>query len=208
MNDCGARETRVSSETWFSLAEFLISTLILLTMCAAVFTMLADTQRAATYQTEVQAVMENTRIALDTVERYIRQAGNDPKKVGFAGVTITSSTQVRLRSDLTGSAAGYPDKGDPDGDTSDSGEDVTVQYNSGAKSVEIVPNGGSAQPIANYISAFSMEYYDAAGATTNNGTNVRKIRVSITGATTLPNPKTGKIFSLQLTSDFQLTTRQ
>jgi len=198
----------VPPEAGFSIVEFLISTLITLSVCAAVFTILADTQRTASYQTEVQTTLENTRLAMDTIERYISQAGNDPLKVGFAGVTITSATQVRLRSDLTGSATGNSDKGDPDGDTSDSGEDVTIQYNSGARSIEIVPGGGSAQPIATYISDFSMQYFDATGPATTDGNAVHKVRVSITGATTLPNPKTGQIFSQQLSSDVSLPTRQ
>jgi len=195
-------------EAGFSIAEFLISTVILLGISAAVFTLLGDTQRSSSYQTEVQATLENTRIAMDTVERYIRQAGNDPKNVGFAGVTITSSTQIRLRSDLTGSAVGNSDKGDPDGDTNDSGEDVTIQYNAGSRSIEVVPQGGTAQPIANYISAFSMQGYNSTGAVTTDGTQVKKIRVSITGSSTLPDPKTGETFSLQLASDVQLATRQ
>src|SRR5262245_57663476 len=195
-------------EAGFSIVEFLISTVILLGICASVFTMMGDTQRTSSYQTEVQATLENTRIAMDTVERYIRQAGNDPKTIGFAGVTVTSTTQIRFRSDLTGSAVGNSDKGDPDGDTNDAGEDVTIQYNASSRSIEVVPNGGSAQPIANYISAFTMECYDSAGAITTTGSNVKKIRVSITGSTTLPDPKTGQTFSLQVASDVQLATRQ
>jgi type II secretory pathway pseudopilin PulG len=195
-------------EGGFSIVEFLVSTLVLLAISAATFTMLARTQRASVYQTEVQAVLENSRIAMETAERLIRQAGNDPLNTGFAGVTITDATHVRLRSDLTGAAAGNPDKGDPDGDTNDSGEDVTLQYNSGTSSVEIVPNGGSAQPIANYITNFSMQYFDANGTATSDGTAVRRVRISLTAGTTLAHPQTGKTYSLQVASDVQLTTRQ
>jgi Tfp pilus assembly protein PilW len=203
---CGAEPH--ANDAGFSIAEFLISTVILLGISAAVFSLLGDTQRSSSYQTEVQATLENSRIAMDTVERYIRQAGNDPKNVGFTGVTITSTTQMRFRSDLTGSAVGNSDKGDPDGDTNDSGEDVTIQYNAGNRSIDVTPQGGAAQSIANYISAFTMEGFDSAGAATTDGTQVKKIRISITGSTTLPDPKTGLTYSLQLQSDVQLATRQ
>jgi hypothetical protein len=181
---------------------------MLLSVSSAVFGMLAEIQRNGSYRTEVQAVMDNTRIAMDTVERIMRQAGNDPHNVGFPGVTIVSATEVRICSDLTGSAAtsGFPDKGDPDGDTDDSGEDVTIRYNANG-SIELVPNGGPAQPIANYISGFQMEYLDALGAATNVGANVRRIRVTITGATNLADPQTGQAFNMQVASDVQLATR-
>jgi Tfp pilus assembly protein PilW len=198
---------RISREddSGFSLVEFVISSVILLVVCASIFSVLAETQRSASYQSEVQSVLENTRMALETVERFIRQAGNDPVGTGMAGLTIVSSSEIRLRSDLTGSAGA--DKGDPDGDTSDSGEDVTIRYDGSARSLEVISHPGSAQAVANYVSAFSMHYYDSAGAATTAGAEVRRIRIEITGATTLASPQTREIFSLQLASDVQLARR-
>jgi hypothetical protein len=143
------------------------------------------------------------------VERYIRQSGNDPCKSGFAGITTAGDTEVILKADLTGSAgAGNPDKGDPDGDIFDAGEDVTIRYNAAARSVELVPAGGSAQTVASYISAFSLQYYDTGGALTTSGANVRKIKVTVSGASTIPNPKTHKMFGVTLTSEVQIAARQ
>jgi len=199
----------LSDHSGFSLAEFVVASLILIVVSAALFTLLGSTQRTASYQTEVQAVMANVRVAMDTVERILRQAGNDPLNVGIEGVAITSSTEVRIRTDLTGSAGGSnPDKGDPDGDTSDSGEDLTIRYNSTAKTLEVVPGGGSAQTVAAYITAFTLQYYDANGATTSTGANVKRINISMSAGSTLPNPQTGQTFSIQLASDVQLATRQ
>jgi len=193
-------------QSGFSMIEFLLSTLILMVVSGAVFSMMSETQKMASYQAEVQSVMENSRIAMNTVERFVRQAGNDPLERGFPGVTITSATEVRLRSDLTGSLSS--DTGDPDGDTNDSGEDVIIRYNAGARSLELVPAGGQAQTIANYISAFDLQYLDENSAGTTVGADVRKIRITLSGATTVKNPQTKKIYGLQLTSDLQLATRQ
>ena len=103
-------------ESGFSLAEFLIASVILLIIAASVFGMMAETQRASSYQSEIQSVLQNTRIAMSIVERYIRQAANDPirlpgdpsfAEIGFAqetmGVTVVSATEIRLRTDITGS---------------------------------------------------------------------------------------------------------
>jgi Tfp pilus assembly protein PilW len=208
-------------ESGFSLAEFLISSLILLIIAASVFGMMAETQRASSYQSETQSVLQNTRIAMSILERYIRQAANDPIRIpsdpslaetGFAaetqGVTIVSATEIRLRTDITGSGGpSNPDKGDPDDDAADAGEDITIRYNPTSQSIEITPTGGAAQPVANHISAFSMTCYDAAGGVTTNGAEVHKIRVSLTAASAVPNPQTGQSFSQQLISDIQLSSR-
>ncbi len=193
----------------FSLAEFLITSLILLLLSVSVFNSLADSQSVTGYQAQVQAVLDNSRTALETVERYIRQAGNDPFKRGIAGITIAGPTEITVKSDLTGSAgAADPDKGDPDGDFQDAGEAVTIRYNSSARTVELVPADGRAQTIASYISAFSMQFYDAAGALTSSGASVRRIKVTVSGASTAANPKTRKTFGITLTSDVQIATRQ
>jgi Tfp pilus assembly protein PilW len=193
----------------FSLVEFLMATGILLVITASIFSMLGETQRAASYQTEVQGVLDNTRIAMDTLERIIRQAGNDPHAVGFPGLTFTpgNHTTLQVRSDLTGSSGPtYPDKGDPDGDTNDANENVTIQFSS--PNIQVTPSGaGSAQSIANYISAFNLEYYDTGGAVTTVPSAVRKVQITITGRSNLADPQTRQFYSIQLRSDVQLATR-
>lgn len=198
-----------NGEAGFSMAEFLIASLILLIISTAIFTMMGETQRDSSYQTEVQTVLQNVRIAMDSVERYIRQAGNNPLKIaGFQGVVIIGATQVQLVSDLTGSSGGSnPDKGDPDGDTLDAGEDVTIRHNAGTLSIELVPNGQAAQTIADHISNLTMDYYDATGTVTAVGANVCKIRVTIAGASTLENPQTHQIYGVQIQSDVQIQSR-
>ena len=202
----GTLQAAISQEG-FTLAEFMLSTLILLVIAGSVFSLMGRTQRTASYQTEVQAVLENTRIAMETVERIIQQAGNDPLGTGLQGVTITSATEVNIRSDFTGSAGpGSPDQGDSDGDTSDSGENVTIRYNAGNRTLETVA-GGSVQPVASNISAFSMQYFDKTGAVTNLGSEVRRVQITLTGTSPLADPQTGQVFSLQQTGDVKIQTR-
>ena len=217
--------SRTKQEAGFTMVEFVISAVILLLISAALFTILAETQRSSSYQTEVQAVMDNTRIAMDTVEGYVRQAGNDPcRAAGFVGIGdggVMTATSVRLRSDLTGSArcatpgctcletdSTLRDKGDPDGRTDAAGEDVTISYDSATSTVNITPQGAAAvQPIANYISAFTLQYFDQNGIATAVGANVLKIKITMTGTTTLANPQTKKTFGQTVTSDVQIATR-
>jgi Tfp pilus assembly protein PilW len=194
---------RFAGASGFSLVEFMLSSLILVVVAGSIFSILNQVQRAATYQMEVQGVLESARFAVMTLDRTIRQAGNDPLNVGFTGISEMSSIQVRVRSDLTGSAGTGnppdPDKGDPDGDTMDSGEDVTISYQASARTLNL--NG---QPFASNISAFAIWYFDKNGTAAISGDQVTRIRVTLTSESPFADPQTGKIFSMNLASDIQL----
>jgi type II secretory pathway pseudopilin PulG len=196
-----------SSQSGLSLVEFLISAVVLLIVSAAVFSMLSELQRTASYQTEVQAVLNNVQAAMQVLERCVRQAGNDPRHTGLTGIELVSSSEVHIHSDLTGSAGNpNPDKGDPDGDIDDSGENLTIRYNSASRSIEIVPDGSSAQIIAGFISELNLECFDAGGNVTHAGQDVRTIKAIIKGSSTLPDPQTHRRFGMQLSSDILVLT--
>ena len=198
-----------TGQAGFSLLEFMISSIILLLVSAAVFGMLSDIQRTASYQAETQTIVNSAQAALQTIEKYIRQAGNNPQGASLVGINIVDSSEVRIQSDITGSLGpGNPDKGDPDGDVNDSGENVAIRYNQAAKTIEIVPNGGPAQIIAGNINGFTLIYYDADGNSTGVGNSVSRIRVIIKAASSMPNPQTNKTFAMEIGSDIQLETLQ
>jgi Tfp pilus assembly protein PilX len=211
--DGKSKSNRVSSvrrspQSGFCLAELLVAALILVVVSLAALHMLDSVQRATACQAEIQVVMDNTRAALDLVSRVLRQAGNDPTDAGFDGLTIVDNSHIRVLSDLTGSLGpANPDKGDPDGDTSDSGEDITIRYNAPARTVELIPAGGSAQTIASNVAAFSMEYLDGSGNFTTTGSAVRSVVVSIIGESSFPDPQTGHLFRLPVTGIVRLATR-
>ncbi len=195
---------RQYSQAGFTLAEFLIASFILLMVASAVFKLLSEIQLTTSYQTEVQSVLNNTRIAMQTVERYVRQAGNDPLKSGLSGVTIINETEVQIRSDRTGSKGAG--KGDPDGDVDDPGENITIRYNNKSRSLEIVPSRGPAQIVANYISDFSMKYYSAEGILTTSGNQVCRIVVTISGSALQPDPITRQPFGVKLSRSVRVLT--
>ncbi len=86
-----------NGQSGFTLTEFMIAAFVLLVLSSAIFSMLTEIQRAGSYQAEVQLVLNSTRIAMQTAERYIRQAGNDPLGSGVAGITIVSAQEIQVR---------------------------------------------------------------------------------------------------------------
>jgi hypothetical protein len=203
------QDVRQGLEAGFSLVEFAIACALLLVLSGAVFGMLAQTQVDAGHQGDVQAVNDDARHAMDSLSRYLHQAGNDPHGTGLVGIEISGPTEVRLKSDLTGSEGpANPDKGDPDGDTLDAAEDVTIRYNAAARSIEVQPGGGTTQTLVNNVSAFSLQYFDGSGGSTNSGAKVCKVRINLTATSPSRNLRTGGFFSLSLTSDVQILARQ
>jgi Tfp pilus assembly protein PilW len=195
-------------ESGFSLVEFLLASLVLLLVAGYMFSAMAEMERTAGYQSEIQSVTGNTRIAMEIVQRYIRQAGNNPQGIiGLQGLSVVSPNQIVIKADLTGSSLTDPDQGDPDGDINDLDEDVTLRYNAAQRTIEIVPAGGPARTVAGSITAFAMLYLDQFGALTTDGNAVQRIRVTISGGSRMVNPQTRQPFGITEVCDVQLISR-
>jgi type II secretory pathway pseudopilin PulG len=205
--DTGTGEAVIKNESGFSLTEFIVSASILLVFSVVIFSTLNKIQGAAARQSDTQAVLDNTRIALQVVERCIRQSGNDPFRNGFEAISVVSSTEVRIRSDITGSAGpGNPNKGDPDGDINDSGEDLTIRYNNSKQRIEMISSNGPAQIIADNIAGFSLQYFDAEGNETHTGKDVRKIKATISGSAAQKDMQTEELFGAQMENTTRILT--
>jgi len=200
LEKCG-QDARNPVNAGFSITELLMATLILGILTASMFPMLDDLQRETAYRSETQAVLDNIRIAIETLEKYIVQAGNDPHDTGLQGIIIVSDHAVTVQSDLKGSHGS--DKGDPNGDAAGSDETVTLRFNPANQSVEIVA-GGTAQIVCNRIGDLKFRYYDAYGNLTMDGSRVRRITVTISGMADRPNPKTREVFGIMLERELRI----
>jgi len=208
---CQTRESPFPDKnpSGFSLVEFLLASLITLVLACAAFELLSGVTRSALWQADTQEVLDNVRGAMDAAVRHVRHAANDPIGTGFEGITIVSPTEVRLRSDFTGSeGAAEPDKGDADGDTDDAAEDVRIRYNPGDRSVEVIPQGGSPQVVAANISAFDMRLVDEEGNETAASAATKAVRISITGDSSVSNPFGNQPFRIQIVGYVRLATRR
>jgi len=196
------------SQSRFGLAEFPISALIFLMPAFSVFVRLSKIQSKSNYQNEIQAVLNNTRHAIQIVGRYLRQAENDPMGIGLSGRTVVSPSEVRITSDLTGSSSPEnPVKGDPDEDANDSRENVTSRYNDATRSLEIIPQGGLAQIVAGYIPGLSFRFCYCAGGPIVTVQDVGKINITVEDLSLSADPENHRILGLQPGSDFHAETR-
>lgn len=193
-----------TGEEGFSLAELLVCVLVFSALGAALFALLGELQQKAAFQAETRSVVQDTRLALDTVERFVRQAGNDPLGTGIEGVTLRGSSSVRLRTDIKGDAGG--DKGDPDGDSGDSDEDVLLRFNPAAGTLEMVSGSGPPQIVAGRISDLAFRYYNESGGIAAGGERVCRIGITLRGATLFADPRTGRRHGVELEGEVRVRT--
>jgi hypothetical protein len=106
-------------------------------------------------------------------------AGYKPNAGGFNGVTY-STTQLMIQADL-----------DSDGAISTSStanEQIRYVFDSANQRITRAVGSGSAQVIAEHISAFTFSYLDTNGTTTTVTADIRQVSISITALTAKPDP--------------------
>jgi len=165
-----------NKERGFSLTELLVATLISGIVLGAIVSTFIMQSRSYRVQEQVTEMVQGARAAMDMISREIRMAGYDPKNAGIVGIPYSTS-QLEIHMDLNGD-------GDTDNDTN---EDIIYSYDDANDQIDR-NTGGSGQPFAENIQAFSFAYLDANGIATTTPANIRQIRITITARTAGPDP--------------------
>jgi len=175
----------------FSLIEMLIAMTVGLVVLGAMYNVFTIQNKAFGNQEEIVAMQQGVRAAMDMLAREVGMAGYDPVGVNsdtdgandFSGVTVSGS-QLQIKADMRGANPNDP----PDGIIQATSQENTV-YVFNAANKRITRNiGAGAQPFAENIDAFTFEYLDGSGSVTAASADVRRIRITITGRTTRPDP--------------------
>ncbi len=141
----------------FTLVEMLIAVLMASIIGVAIFNTTRTQQDTFVAQDSVAAAQQNLRAALLLMTREIRMAGCDPTGRAGAGITAASSSSLSFTSDLNG-----------DGDTADSGENLTYTLYTPADGIQKLGrrNPTATMPVAEYIANLEFLYLLANGSTT------------------------------------------
>ena len=186
MSDTFIPSARIDSG--FTLIELMISMTIGLVVLAAVTKTFTIQSRQNNAEEQVAQMQQNARGALDLMIREVQMAKYDPAATAFPaetyGVTY-SATQLQIKSDISGN-------GTLDTATSGSVENIIYAYDSvNLRITRQLGSGGTAQILADNISAFTFNYYDANGSAVTsaaNSGNIRKVTISITARTAKADP--------------------
>lgn len=163
----------------FTLVELMVSMGIGMVILAAVTTTFMSQTRIYNAQEQINEMQQNARGALDILSRELKMAGYKPNGGGFNGVTY-STTQLMVQADLNSDGAIST--------SSTANEQITYLFDSANEQITRAVGSGSAQILAEHISAFTFNYLNSTGAATTVSANIRQVSITITAKTAKPDP--------------------
>jgi type IV pilus assembly protein PilW len=146
---------------------------------AAVTTTFMSQTRIYNAQEQINEMQQNARGALDIITREVKMAGYNPNGASFLGVTY-STAQLMIQADLDSSGAIST--------SSSANERITYAYDAANNRVTRAVGSGSAQILAEHITAFAFSYLDGTATATTVSANIRQVSISITAITAKPDP--------------------
>jgi type IV pilus assembly protein PilW len=177
----------------FTLIELLVAMTISLLILTSVYNVYTIQNRTLSEQEQKVVMLQNARMGLDFMVREIRMAGYNPSGtlasctgsgttvISCVGITTAAANTISFSADLDGDGDLTPDNTNPN-------ENITYDlYTSGGIQSLGRTSNGSKQPVVENISSLSFTYLDAGNVATPNLALIKKIRVSITAKTAIPN---------------------
>jgi type IV pilus assembly protein PilW len=174
-----SRSINFRNPNGFTLVELMVSMGIGMVILAAVTTTFMSQTRIYNAQEQINEMQQNARGALDIINREVKMAGYNPNGASFLGVTY-STTQLMIQADLD-STPGIDVSITPN-------ERITYAYDAANNRITRAVGSGSAQILAEHISAFTFGYLDTTGTATTVSANIRQVSISITAITAKPDP--------------------
>jgi hypothetical protein len=141
---------------------------------AAVLTIFQAGLRGYSWGAARVEAQQFARAALERMARELREAGYDPTGAGLAAVVVAEPERVVFQRDLNGNGVVDP-----------TSERVTFVLRPGERILRREAGGG-AQPLAEGIQRFRLDYFDRAGAATTDPARVATVRMRVE---TLPPPR-------------------
>lgn len=180
----------------FTLMELLVSMAISLVVLAGVTGTFTAQTRQNSAEEQIAQLQQNVRGALDLMVREIHIAGYKPNGGTVTGITYSAS-QLEIQADMDGNGSINTASG--------SEEDIIYAYDSvNLQITRKLGSSGTAQLLADNVTAFTFSYLDANGSATTTSSLVRKVSISITARTAKPDPSftsNGGYRTYQLSAD-------
>ena len=178
----------------------LIEMMVAITISMIVIASVAGTFNAQTRQNkaeeEISQMHQNVRGAVDLISRELMQAGYKASGGSVTGVTY-STTQLLIQADLNSNGTI---------DTSNTSLEYIIYAwdSANMRITRQLGTSGTAEIVADNITAFTFSYKDASDATTTTSSSIRKVTLSITGRTAKVDPSyttNGGYRTYQLSAD-------
>lgn len=164
----------------FTLTELMVAMGIGMVMLAAVTTTFMSQTKIYNAQEQINEMEQNARGVLDIISREVKMAGYNPATGAVTGVTYSTS-QLQIEADLDASGAISTNAAD--------NERIVYVFDNVNKQITRQVGSGSAQVLADNITAFDVSYYQADGTTpATTSSTIRQVKIDITAQTAKPDP--------------------
>ena len=205
----------------FTIAEFLVATLITVTMMGAALTVAEQVSRGFNAQLDGALLQAEARFTLEWIEATLRTAGSNPYDIatsncpgagtGFEALRLdpnnnTVMDDIRLQADinlpngLLGGVGGVCDE---------AGEDITIAHDPTARTITLPDNNtGTPTPMTDsVITGLQFTYLDANRAPTTAAAAVAFVQILVTAQAPNANRARGASDSVTLTAEVRVRTR-
>lgn len=175
----------------FSLIELLVAMGIGMVVLAAVTTTFMSQTRFYSAQEQINQMEQNARGALDLITRELKMAGYKPAGGGFYGVTYNAS-ELLIQADLDSSGAIST--------SSSANEQITYAYDATNQQITRKVGTGTAEVLAENITAFTFSYLDSSGTATTVSSSIRQVKIDVTARTASTDPNYGDYHTYQVSA--------
>ncbi len=195
----------------FTSVEALIAIVVFLVLLGAIMSTFYQSQKLYTSQHDLIEASQVGRVAMNQIQSFLRQAGNDPNNIGLTPITIDNPNQMTIFSDVTGAVpatSGLPMEatGEADGTLTNLYEQVTIRYDPGTEELFINVGNGE-QSLAENVSVFNCTFYDMQGNVTTDGNQIARVHIELAIESENPDQQTGSVNSVTLVSDVMVRTQ-
>ena len=195
----------------FTSVEALIAIVVLLVLLGAVMSTFYQSQKLYTSQHDLMEASAAGRVAMNQIQSFLRQAGNDPNNIGLTPITIDNPNQLTIYSDVTGAVpatSGLPMEatGEADGTLTNLYEQVTIRYDPGTEELFINVGSGE-QLLAENVAVFNCTFHDMQGNGTTDGNQIARVHIELAIESENPDQQTGSVNSVTLVSDVMVRTQ-
>jgi len=174
----------------FTLVELIITMAIGMIVLAALYSVFIMQNRTLSAEEQITAMQQNARIGMDIMLRDIRMAGYNPTKTASwvsgtkPGLINAAADSLNFVSDLNANADTTATGVNPEENV------IYDRYDDGGISCLRRTVNGIGNSLVENIESLAFVYYDEAGNTLSippSLSDVRKIQVTITAKTALPD---------------------
>lgn len=196
----------------FSILEMMVATLVFTLLLIPILMLFNQGQFTFRSQGDHVSNARHLRMAMNTMTRYLRQAGSDPTQQLLAPpIEPLQEGQFRINSDLTGSVTSTTGNakeasGDPDGTLNSIFEQVVIRFDSASEQL-FIDIGYGEEILAERISDFQVEFLTHTGEFTADPEQIARVRLTMTGRGEKPDLQTGHVAAATLVSEVFVRSR-